>query len=836
MRKGYFIIILMIFTLISTSVFGQKEYVEIANENYNLRKYTEAVDYYKLALEEKKVTDSIYIIQQLARSYQKLFDYNNAIYYYKELTTFKDKNETQDLYNYGQVLRNEERYEEARVIFNEYSKRKGAIADSLYYDALLDYSIDQKIETSVAKIKRTNIETGNRNLGLSFTSTGLIISVPESNKYEDRTTYYNLAKVDTISSTIFGESSEFSKSLNGPYYEGTPFLYDKGTKILFSSNSADLKKYKPKKLKEIEISEDGRNILKIYSSQLVDNKWSDPLEFSFNSNNYNCTFPNLNEDGTILYFSSDREGGYGGYDLWKVNKVNDSTWSSPENLGPSINTFEDEIYPFSRGSKFYFSSKGHFGIGGYDIFVSDYSEGIYSKPINVGKPLNSSKDDFSFILNKSEGYFSSNREGKETQGFDLIYYFNDYNNFDEINGIVINDESGEPIDSVKVNLFKKDTNGVWKLEKELLTLDAGEYQVEVNPDDEYKLEFNHPYFAPVEKVLGKNDRAQIMEDLKSIRMKPISAEIKGVVIDDQTGKSISGVKVILTEITDTGDSIEVNSSITIEDGKWRFDIDPKKKYNVTFSHPDANLESKNYVIDSYTGDNYDERENQVKSLEEIKFNDNSTRLVRDKITEKVLPGIDIIVYKKVGDEWVEVNRTRTNEEGEWSLDDMDPLAEYKVEFQKIGFDDMDFEIPDMSEPERRYDALKLLDEIYMNSSIEKDNIINIDNIYFNFSHSHPKVESYPILNNIVDFMNKNPTTKVELSAHTDAVGKDDFNMDLSEKRAARCTDYLVRKGINRERIISKGYGETKILNGCIEWDQCSEEKNQINRRIEIKML
>lgn len=85
-------------------------------------------------------------------------------------------------------------------------------------------------------------------------------------------------------------------------------------------------------------------------------------------------------------------------------------------------------------------------------------------------------------------------------------------------------------------------------------------------------------------------------------------------------------------------------------------------------------------------------------------------------------------------------------------------------------------------------------------------------------------------------MNDNPNAKIELSAHTDAVGKDSFNMELSQSRAERCKAYLVKNGIKSSRIIPKGYGETKILNGCIKWNQCSEEENQVNRRVEIKVL
>lgn len=843
MRKICFVFVMLIAVLSANSTFGQRKYLDIADEYYGQRKYREAVDYYKLALEEKVIVNKYYMLQQVAKTYNHLFDYENAATYYKELTTFKTENTSQNLYDYAQVLRNEGKYEEAKVIFAEYAAREDAKADADFLIAIADYGPNHKDDNEVAKIKKTNIETGSRSLGLSFTSSGLLVAAPQNDKYNERTIYYDLARVDKSSPDVFGEATELSKDLNGPYYEGTPFLYSGGTKLLFSSNSADLKKYKPKKMDELAISGDGRNILKIYSSELKDGEWTEPKELSFNGNAYNCVFPNISEDGYTLYFSSDMEGGYGGYDLWMVEKINDTTWSAPINLGESVNTFEDETYPFNKGSKLYFSSKGHPGFGGSDIYVSNISPDGYSSPMNVGLPLNSTKDDFSFILSEegTNGYLSTNREG--THGYDLVYYFYDYRPFELISGIVKNDETGEAVEDVIVELYKKDGNDEWVKVDEMATADDGAWQFEIDPNETYKVNFIHPEFANEDQIIssiGDDDgghRDQVINDLKELGMKPVSKYINGIVEDAQTGETLKDVQVILSEIDINGERKEVGKQITKEDGKWGFEVDPDKKYDVTFIHPVHG--TKSFAVDNYDGTNYDKREAQIEKLKKVTFNDDNNNIlsgiVLDKITEKPVEGVNVKLFENVDGEWMEVNSMITGNDGKWMFD-IDPNKEYKVEFDKKGFDKQDFIIPPISDKDKRDDIIAMMNPLSMKASGSKDNVIRVDNIYFDFGRSHPQETSYPILDNIVDFMNDNPNVKVELSAHTDAVGKDSFNMDLSQRRAERCKDYLVKKGIKSSRIVPKGYGETKILNGCVKWNQCSEEENEVNRRVEIKVL
>lgn len=109
-------------------------------------------------------------------------------------------------------------------------------------------------------------------------------------------------------------------------------------------------------------------------------------------------------------------------------------------------------------------------------------------------------------------------------------------------------------------------------------------------------------------------------------------------------------------------------------------------------------------------------------------------------------------------------------------------------------------------------------------------------VYFDFDKSNIRDDAATTLNVLVDLMNKYPSMEVEVSAHTDARGNDQYNLDLSKRRAASTLEYLVSKGIDRNRLKSIGYGEMQPLNNCTEPNMCTDEEYDVNRRCEFKIL
>ncbi len=229
--------------------------------------------------------------------------------------------------------------------------------------------------------------------------------------------------------------------INSNYYDG--FLsFDKDNEIAYFMNSGG--PAGDRATADIYIVE--------YNSQ--NDFWGTPRIFPFNSDEFNIGYPSISEDGKTLYFASDMEGGYGGYDIYKIIQDDEGNWGEPINLGPEINTAFNESYPYIAGNVLYFSSYGHPGFGGFDVFYSIISEeGEYSAPLNMGAPVNSSADDFGFIIDEdyTRGFFSSNRPGG--QGEDDLYSFRVVPKTFVVQGRVTDQITGEPVAGLELFFF-----------------------------------------------------------------------------------------------------------------------------------------------------------------------------------------------------------------------------------------------------------------------------------------------------------------------------------------------------------------------------------------------
>ncbi len=184
----------------------------------------------------------------------------------------------------------------------------------------------------------------------------------------------------------------------------------------------------------------------------LDGKWSEPTELSFNNISYSVGHPTLSEDGKTLYFSSNMPGGYGGSDIYK-SSYDGTNWGEPINLGKTINTPGNEVFPYiSNKGKLYFSSQGHQTLGGLDVFMSDNNGGVWSAPVNLAYPMNSSQDDFAIAINDNDttGYISSNRSG-----VDQIYEYIQVPTTFVVEGIASLKAGLEPMEGVNITLINK---------------------------------------------------------------------------------------------------------------------------------------------------------------------------------------------------------------------------------------------------------------------------------------------------------------------------------------------------------------------------------------------
>jgi outer membrane protein OmpA-like peptidoglycan-associated protein len=260
----------------------------------------------------------------------------------------------------------------------------------------------------------------------------------------------------------------------------------------------------------IAISNDGQRLLiyrddrygngDIYESFLKGATWSDPVPLpkGINSEAHESS-ASIAPDGRTIYFVSERKGGQGKRDIWKATKDQTGNWSEPVNLGKAINTSDDEesVFIHPDGKTLYFSSKGHGSMGGYDVFKSVYSNGSWSKPTNLGEPINTLGDDMFFVLTADghTGYYSSSRDGKDKEIYTIRFIAKEIEKKEEqpqltvIKGVVLDKSSNLPVEA-KIVVMDNDLNEIVgefnsnsESGKYLITLPSGKnYGISVSAD------------------------------------------------------------------------------------------------------------------------------------------------------------------------------------------------------------------------------------------------------------------------------------------------------------------------------------------------------------------
>lgn len=289
----------------------------------------------------------------------------------------------------------------------------------------------------------------------------------------------------------------------------------------------------------VGLSPDGRELLiykgnpdwgGLFLTRLIGTEWTTPqlIGENINSKKFQETSASISADGKFLYFISNRKGSVGEKDIWKAAKEQNGEWGKAINLGPVINTLFDEESPFIHpdGKTLYFSSKGHNTMGGYDIFKSVLENGKWSKPENIGYPINTPGDDVHFVLTADgkNGYFTSSRTG--TLGEQDIYKVG----FDIsvplilVKGIVKKDDPGEF--KVAINIIDKATN---KLEEFVYNPNpvTGKYLMILPPGKNYDMVVEAENYQPQIININIPDQKEFFELYQEIilRKTPKKGEV-----------------------------------------------------------------------------------------------------------------------------------------------------------------------------------------------------------------------------------------------------------------------------------------------------------------------
>jgi len=529
----------------------------------------DALNQYQFALKNGYSEEKLY--PKIAETYYFLIDYENTYLWNKKVFDLLGDDTPSRLYRYhAEVSMNIGKYEEA-ILYSEKYKNSSThiVNDDISIEDRIKWIQLNKDSIQSIHIWKTKIETGGRSMGICYDQNSLIYARPETGNYKDQTVFYNLAYTTPNGLTQDFPENELENT-RFKYYEGTPSVTKDGIELYYSGNGSEAKKYYKNQIEEKVISDDSVNVLMIYKLEKIDGEWSNKQVLPFNDRNYDCSFPFINDSGNNLLFASNMPGGYGGYDLYGSELI-DEVWSVPYNLGEEINTTKDEIYPFLHGDSLIFSSNGKLGFGGFDLYYAQWKDKKASNCKNLKKPFNSSHDDFAMIVKSIDGsisgYFSSNRQGNN--GYDHIYGFKKRNQL-QISGYILDAITNKPIPNAKVSLL----GGNNQVLDTMNSFEDGRFSFSVDPSKSYCINtFKDDYQknsmvlsdSKIKEYATKGDHFDILLDKKTI--------IHGVIKNEKDGRPISGVKITFI---DPDSQQEIASDSTTINGEFIAEIEGKK--------------------------------------------------------------------------------------------------------------------------------------------------------------------------------------------------------------------------------------------------------------------
>jgi tetratricopeptide (TPR) repeat protein len=462
MKKRFLFILLVSLVLNNAYAQGSKSLLKKADKEYNQLRFAFAIPYYKKYLKSTKADKNA--IKNLANCYFKINQYDSAILYYEKAVQLGAIIDNQ----LGELYAVKGRYD---LAIGQYQNKK-EIKQTLLTDARLYgfQHLDQYLRDSMDyKFSKLNLNTGyddfaavpykdgivfvsNRpNVGKSNSKKN-ILSGWDGKKYTQL--YYNNAK-DSVSSFF---STSFINKLN----TGSISFTSDFKQAYFTKNAN-------KKGKE------GIYQLEVWYTEWQNGNWMKPKKLFFNNASFSYFQPAITPDGKRLYYVSNDTSGYGGTDIYYVDRNNDGSWKSTQNVGQAINTAGNEMFPSFYDGTLFFSSNGHAGIGGMDIYRITKQSSGEMEVMHMGYPVNSSQDDFTFSLNGHRGYFTSNRNGN-----DDIFSF-------EYNKVMVEVEGSIILDSLNqvrptVYLTQVDIKGRVVIVDSVVVDQSGKYKFKSRPN------------------------------------------------------------------------------------------------------------------------------------------------------------------------------------------------------------------------------------------------------------------------------------------------------------------------------------------------------------------
>ena len=444
MKKTY---ILLILVLASSLISAQNKDTQVADKLFKKFEFISAAESYLKLVASNKADG--YVYRQLGDCYYNIYNTKEAAKWYAKAIAKKQDSEL--YYRYSQMLKAIGNYAESNKQMQKFaemqpndSRAKTFNENPNYVPVLLDQRKSFDVKSIDINSDKSDFGAFLMDNTIYFTSARNSNSKIYSWTKEPFLDIYkaNLNEDGTISNILL------LKEINSKYHDGSVSISQDGSTMYFTSDSFRENSFEKDKASKLKL---GRN--NIFSAKFVNGKWDEISSLPFNSKDYSTGNPSISKDGKTLYFSSNRPGSIGGVDIWKVAISESGSYGTPENLGKNVNTEGNESFPFiTSDNVLYFSSDAKQGLGAMDVYKIDLTKNSEAK--NLGKPVNSEKDDFAFTINENKniGFVASNRNGNDDI-FKLIPVCN-Y----EVNAIVTNANSGAIIAEANVSILDDKNN------------------------------------------------------------------------------------------------------------------------------------------------------------------------------------------------------------------------------------------------------------------------------------------------------------------------------------------------------------------------------------------
>lgn len=447
MKKIYIFFLLIAVSAAVTT--AQNKDTKKADQYYDRLAYTDAAEAYQKLLKRGK--GSRYVFERLANCYYFINDTKKSETYYKRVVKGR-KVKSETVYNYAQSLKANGKFSDYNTWMQKFAEMQpedSRANEFMKHPNYLPKIMEDAERYSAANMKEFNTEYSEFG-GISVGNTFYFSSARNTTRKKygwNEEPYLDIYTADIVGGVV-KNAALLNGEVNTKFHEGNIAITADGKRMYFDRNDFYNGKYKK--------NSEGINQINLYYSEFIDGQWKGVNSVHFNSSEYSTGQPALSPDGNTLYFVSDKPGGKGMSDIYMAVVNKDGSLGTPERLSDEINTEGKEVFPYVDATgTLYFSSDGHLGMGGLDVYSATFRRSGYRDPSHLGRSVNSAGDDFAFKFNSTtkEGYVSSDRDGG--QGSDDIYQIKELEPVCEIaiDVKVIDEYTKAPLSGARVDMY-----------------------------------------------------------------------------------------------------------------------------------------------------------------------------------------------------------------------------------------------------------------------------------------------------------------------------------------------------------------------------------------------